>query len=194
MAGPMGVQAARLALETAALMDEGRTTGRTPVTPCEDRMTLSLNNALFPRNTGPTHPTPSTRATLTAAAFGTAAMPAAPFGGPTSFSTLLEKAQQQLDDHAAQRKQAEDGAAGLVANALILPILKQLRRSSFGENTVFSGGNGEKMFGPQFDMQLADRIAHSPNLGIKNVLADRLMKKAPQAAATKITKGLDVHG
>jgi hypothetical protein len=150
------------------------------------------------------HPTPSpaTRATLAAAAFGTATMPAGPAGGnPASFSTVLETTQQQVDEFAARRKQAEDGAAGLVANALILPILKQLRRSSLGENPVFSGGNGEKMFGPQFDMELADRIAHSPNLGIKNALADRMMKRGipasstPKAAATPVQqKGLDVHG
>jgi hypothetical protein len=45
-------------------------------------------------------------------------------------------------------------------------------------------------------MQLADRIAHSPNLGIKNALADRLMKKAPAAPVTRNLnrKVLDVHG
>ena len=110
-----------------------------------------------------------------------------------AFSNLLEDSQKQLDAQAERRAKAEEAAAGLVSNALILPVLKQLRRSSFGENPVFSGGNGEKMFGPQFDMQLADRIAHSPNLGIKNVLADRLMKRGPQASPVQ-RKGLDVHG
>jgi hypothetical protein len=113
-----------------------------------------------------------------------------------NFSTLLDHANEQLSEQMDRRAQAENAAAGLVSNALILPILKQIRRSPFGENTVFSGGNGEKMFGPQFDMQLADRIAQSPRLGIKNVLADRMMKKAPQkmAAAAAKKSGIDVHG
>lgn len=151
----------------------------------------TLNRSELPRNAGAAL---TTRASLSAAAFGAAAVPGGPLNSPTSFSMALESTQQQLDAQARQRKQAEEGAAGLVANALILPILKQLRRSTFGENGVFSGGNGEKMFGPQFDMELADRIAQSPNLGIKNALADRLMKKAPASAAAIEQKGLDVHG
>lgn len=126
---------------------------------------------------------------LLAATMGAFAADPAASGDPASFSTLLEKSHQHLATQADRRTQAENAAAGLVANALILPILKQLRRSTFGESTVFSGGNGERAFGPQFDMHLADRIAQSPNLGIKNVLADRLMKKAPAEH-----KGLDLHG
>ncbi|HVX86035.1 MAG TPA: hypothetical protein VH253_14725 [Phycisphaerae bacterium] len=96
---------------------------------------------------------------------------------------------------AAARKKAhekaEDAAGGLVANALILPILKQVRRSPWAENSVFSGGNGEKAFGPVFDMQIADRLAHSPNMAVTHVLAKRLEKRS--MAALKSTK-LDKHG
>ncbi len=95
-------------------------------------------------------------------------------------------------DEKARRKTAEDAASGLISNALILPVLKQLRRSPWGGEGVFSGGIGQKTFGPEFDMQLADRIAQSPRLGIKKALADSMMKKGPQAAVKKI--GLDVHG
>jgi len=96
-------------------------------------------------------------------------------------------------DTSEARKRAESAAAGLVSNALILPVLKQLRRSPWGGDGVFSGGSGEKSFGPQFDMQLADRIAHSPRLGIKNALADRLMKRGLAKQATT-NKGFDVNG
>ena len=113
-----------------------------------------------------------------------------------NFSTVLDHASQHLTDQTQRRAQAEKAAAGLVSNALILPILKQIRRSTFGENSVFSGGTGEKTFGPQFDMQLADRIAQSPRLGVTSVLADRIMKKSPQkpAAASFRKSGMDVHG
>ncbi len=108
------------------------------------------------------------------------------------FSLKTSAAQTQATDAASQHDKAEKAAEGLVSNALILPILKQLRRSTEEQKGVFSGGNGEKTFGPQFDMQLADRIAQSPRLGIKKALADRMMKKGPQAALKKT--GLDVHG
>lgn len=91
---------------------------------------------------------------------------------------------------------AQDAAAGLVSNALILPILKQVRRDSEETKSVFGGGNGEKAFGPQFDMQIADRIARSPNLGIKNALADRLEKHYGSSKTTNTRKAetLNVHG
>jgi hypothetical protein len=41
-------------------------------------------------------------------------------------------------------------------------------------------------------MQIADRIAHSPRLGIRNALADKLMK-GPRPMAAKGT-GINVHG
>ena len=97
----------------------------------------------------------------------------------------------QSTGYAQRRADAEEAAAGLVSNALILPILKQVRRSSFSTQGPFSPGTGEKAFGPEFDIQIADRVAHSPRLGIKEALADRLMKKSSPAAANAT---LDVHG
>jgi hypothetical protein len=86
------------------------------------------------------------------------------------------------------RKRVEDAAAGLVAQALILPMLKQVRRSTLGGKGPFSPGIAEKSFGPEFDMQLADRIAHSPRMAATQGLTDRLMKRtAPE-------KALDVNG
>jgi Rod binding domain-containing protein len=119
-----------------------------------------------------------------AATVGHAAAESAPARG---FAEVINHAKHE---EAARRKDAEDAAAGLVSNALILPILKQLRRSSFGENTAFSPGIGEKAFGPEFDMQLADRIAHSPSLGIKNALAKRMLKTRPANKGS----ALNLHG
>jgi hypothetical protein len=87
-------------------------------------------------------------------------------------------------------------AGDLVANALILPVLKQNRRSVWSQNSLFSGGTGEKTFGPQFDMQLADRIAHSPRMGVTAAVANRLAAREqrvhPNVAAR--SQGVDVHG
>jgi hypothetical protein len=100
------------------------------------------------------------------------------------------------------RQEAEKAAGDLVSNALILPMLKQLRHSAWGQNTVFSRGIGEKAFGPQFDMQISDRIAHSPRLGLKTALTERLLKRgqgnartdATQSASPQTPGRLDLHG
>jgi Rod binding domain-containing protein len=108
--------------------------------------------------------------------------------------TAVEKLnnQQDVDEAAAAHAKAEKAAEGLISNALILPILKQVRRSTFGENSVYSGGNGEKAFGPEFDMQLADRIAQSPRLGVREALVQRLEKRSPVNQVKPATNGLKV--
>ena len=108
-------------------------------------------------------------------------------------TTATEKLnnQQDVDEAADAHAKAEKAAEGLISNALILPILKQVRRSSFGENSVFSGGNGEKAFGPEFDMQLSDRIAQSPRLGVRGYgAAARKRSPVTGEAATK----MDIQG
>lgn len=124
------------------------------------------------------------------------AMPAALARGNSVLTDTFQKITQS-QDYQKRRDQAEEAAAGLVSSALIMPILKQLRRSPFNAKGPFAPGSGEKAFGPEFDMQIADRIAHSPHLGIKEALADRLMKKGSAAAnlsQTRQMSGLDVHG
>jgi hypothetical protein len=119
-----------------------------------------------------------------------AAVPGAMAGTNSPFSDTYQKITNS-GTYAARRKEAEAAATGLVSQALILPILKQIRRSTLDTEGPFSPGIGEKTFGPEFDMQMADRIAQSPKLGIKKALADRLMKRGGTKAANK---GLDVHG
>jgi hypothetical protein len=119
-----------------------------------------------------------------------------------TFGQVLQQARATAGELAQKRKQAEEGAAGLVSAALILPILKQVRRSPLTQNNVFSGGEGEKAFGPEFDMQIADRIAHSPRLGIRDALTNRLMQRGAvkktipntQIPSLPQTGALDTHG
>jgi hypothetical protein len=119
-------------------------------------------------------------------------VPSAVASNNRGFAALLQRVAPVAED-AKRRQEAEEAAAGLVSNALILPILKQVRRSSMNTQGVFSAGIGEKTFGPEFDMQIADRIAHSPQLGIRKALADRMMKRGPQTKAAP-HKEVDVHG
>jgi hypothetical protein len=106
-----------------------------------------------------------------------------------AFGEALEKASDPTG-YAKRQKEAEDAAAGVVSNALILPVLKQIRRSAWGQDGPFSPGIGEKTFGPEFDMQIADRIARSPRLGVTQSLTQKLMKRSSGGKAAK----LDVRG
>lgn len=71
---------------------------------------------------------------------------------------------------------SRSAAAGLVSNALIQPILKQLRREAAETDTPFTPTNAQNLIGTQFDIQIADRIANSPRMTLTDALADRLFR------------------
>lgn len=109
------------------------------------------------------------------------------------FRETLAKAQQtarEFDDKI--RKESRDAAAGLVAHALILPMLKQIRQSTFNKDGPFSPGNGEKAFGTEFDMQIADRIAQSPKMPVTDSIAQLVYPRHRQLKVQK--SGVDVLG
>lgn len=94
-------------------------------------------------------------------------------------------------------KKVRKVAGDLVANALILPLLKQNRRSVWSENKIFKRGAGENAFGPEFDTQLADRVAHSPHMSVTDALTRQLMAKRTNDAAVTFANqnsGVDLHG
>jgi hypothetical protein len=107
-----------------------------------------------------------------------------------TFKSMLTKLTSQNEKKV---KEAHEAAAGLVSMALIMPILKQIRRSQFNTEGPFSPGTGEKAFGPEFDMQISNRIAHSPRLGVTEALTQRLLKRGTPAKAASL-KGLNVNG
>jgi hypothetical protein len=144
-----------------------------------------------------------TNQAMGAAGGGTGAASSAPAAaGGAAFEQVLTRQGQALTPQAKAHAKAEKAAGDLVANALILPLLKQVRRSPWGENSVFSGGIGEKSFGPQFDIQIADHLAHSPRMAVTQVLTAKLEKrgtKGSAASAGKMTQAtangkLDLHG
>jgi hypothetical protein len=171
-------------------------------------MSLSASDILKTMDTSPASLASLSTARGPAAAKGTTAASSA-FAQLLKHRTELANVSAQATgtegsgkEETQRRQEAEKAAGDLVSNALILPILKQLRRSVWGENTVFSRGIGEKAFGPQFDMQISDRIAHSPRLGLKTALTERLLKRgqpnartdASQSAAQQTPGRLDLHG
>jgi hypothetical protein len=168
-------------------------------------MSLNASDILKTMGTAPASLAKAPTAKGPAAARGTTAA-SSPFAQLLKHRTALSNASAQAtpaaEEESKRRQQAEKAAGDLVSNALIMPMLKQLRRSVWGENTVFSRGIGEKAFGPQFDMQISDRIAHSPRLGLKTALTERLLKRgqpnartdASQSAAQQTPGRLDLHG
>jgi hypothetical protein len=111
-----------------------------------------------------------------------------------SFQDRLNSLMKTHTDPQAEKvKAAQEGAAGLVSNALILPMLKQVRRSVWHKDGPFSGGLGEKTFGPEFDTQIADRLAHSPRMPVTAALAKRLLARQNATTATTTLKGSGVN-
>jgi len=74
-------------------------------------------------------------------------------------------------------------ARALTAQALVAPILKELRANSNAWGP-FAAGDAEKSFGPMLDLAIADRIAASPRLGVATILEERLRaREAPARSA-----------
>jgi len=80
-------------------------------------------------------------------------------------------------DKALDRAQRDDtitkAARALTAQALVLPILKELRGGSLAWGP-FKASDAEKSFGPMLDTALADRIAASPRLPVAAAIEARL--------------------
>jgi hypothetical protein len=128
-------------------------------------------------------------------------IPAAAFQAPAALARTNLPARESfekiadLQDYNTRRARAQNAAKGLVSAALILPVLKQIRRSPFNQEGPFSPGIAEKTFGPEFDMQLADRIAQSPRLGVTQALTRRMMNRAALPKTPRhTTESLDLYG
>lgn len=86
---------------------------------------------------------------------------AASNGSASNFRTaLLEQIKSSSTEDAkvtSTSDKAHKAAQQFVSSALILPLLKQMRSSTF-KSDLFHGGQGEDAFGPQLDQILSDRI------------------------------------
>jgi hypothetical protein len=104
--------------------------------------------------------------------------------GLKGFKGTLEEARQKRE------KQVHEAASGLVAHALILPMLKQIRQASFNQEGPLAPGNGEKAFGTQFDIEIAEHVARSPRMALTESLSKRMMSRDERVLETLKWKGL----
>ena len=68
---------------------------------------------------------------------------------------------------------AETGAKRMMADAFLMPLLKELRESTAPEG-IFAPGTGEKRFGTMYDQKIADRMLDSNNFPVAEALVDKL--------------------
>lgn len=77
---------------------------------------------------------------------------------PSDFRTaLLDHLKESARDVKKNKDKAHEAAQQFVSTALVLPMLKQMRDTTF-KSDLFHGGQGEDAFGPQLDQILSDRI------------------------------------
>ncbi len=126
--------------------------------------------------------------------------------GPMMVSRMKQLAGQGM----AKKDEASKAAQQFVSTALIMPMLKQLRSSTF-KSEYFHGGHGEDAFGPQLDQILADRIVQrmstpeqdsaagpaTRGLGLVDAVYRQIIRQADgpaQADKARAARKVDLHG
>jgi len=89
-------------------------------------------------------------------------------GAPGAFAERLAEAGGQ--------KELREAVEQLVSNALIMPLLKQMRADPF-QTDLFHGGQGEQVFGAQLDQHIADRMTKKAGLPIVDVIYNRFAER-----------------
>jgi Rod binding domain-containing protein len=141
----------------------------------------------------------------------TATVMSAVGGDGKDFSQLMARRIKQMASRGVdQKEQASQAAQQFVSTALIMPMLKQMRSSTF-KSEYFHGGQGEDAFGPQLDQILADRIVQrmstpeqdsengpsTRGLGLVDAVYRRILRQDEQPAShgSNLTrKKVDIHG
>lgn len=118
----------------------------------------------------------------------TAGSPLAP-RAQVDFGRVLARASERepgSSPEAAARRAAEE----FVASALITPVLKALREQNSAA-PPFAPGDGERLFGPLLDEEIAFRISRAERFPLVDRLARDLLKHgsadAPEAPETHDT-------
>jgi len=104
---------------------------------------------------------------------------------PAPGTTALDPASRQDFESMlakADREQSiQKAARAITAQALVAPILKELRANSMAWGP-FRAGDAERTFGPMLDLAIADRIAASSRLGVAQRIEARLRARTGEAA------------
>ncbi|MBM4113798.1 MAG: hypothetical protein FJ253_10610 [Phycisphaerae bacterium] len=77
-----------------------------------------------------------------------------------------------------------DAARALTSQALVLPVLQQLRAGSLAWGP-FRDNEAAKAFAPLLDQAISDRIAASPRLGVTERIEERLRARTQPSASTQ---------
>lgn len=85
--------------------------------------------------------------------------------------------------------QAREAAEKLVASALVMPLLEEIREQPL-DGKLFHGGFTEDAFRQQLDTHLADRIVGSGKFPLVDSIYEHVTKKARLMAG----RGVDTHG
>lgn len=86
---------------------------------------------------------------------------------------------------------AETGAKRMMADAFLVPLLKEVRESTQPQG-IFAPGTGEKRFGMMFDQAIADRMLDSNNFPLADALVEKL-RTSFQRVADLAPKSEEVH-
>ncbi len=84
-----------------------------------------------------------------------------------------QKIENLVDEKAEETKKV---IGQLVASTFIKPMLDEMRNSPF-KNEMFSGGQGEKVFGSQLDSIIAERVTSSSDNSLVASIYSRLEKQ-----------------
>jgi Rod binding domain-containing protein len=86
---------------------------------------------------------------------------------------------------------AETGAKRMMADAFLVPLLKEVRESTQPQG-IFAPGTGEKRFGMMLDQAIADQILDSKNFPLGDALVEKL-RMSFQRVADVGSKSEEVH-
>lgn len=92
-------------------------------------------------------------------------------------------------DDARNPAVVQTAAAQMTAELFFAPLLAEMRKFPFGKS-IGHGGRTEEVFGEQFDVRIADRIAATDSGGLVAQLAARLTRRddaTPNSAGSIIS-------
>jgi hypothetical protein len=119
----------------------------------------------------------------------TAAARMAPTRDASSFEAMLAAA-----GHRQRAEQAREAAQQMVASAFIMPVLAELRESSFLTGP-FAPGAAERRFGPLLDQHVADRITASDRFPLIDQITDHLLTaEARSLGLAQTSREVSAHG
>ena len=96
--------------------------------------------------------------------------------GGARFVRMLHEAAAPGARGADAAAKIHKAATGLLSQALVMPVLKELRGGSLAWGP-FKPGDGERTFGPMLDQRIADRIAGSERVALGRRLEESLMRR-----------------